>query len=60
MKTQILISINRDGLKDVSLIAETEKECEGIMETYRKYEPEILNFLMAMRRKSQDVSENRV
>ena len=51
MKTQILISINRNGLKDISLIAESENECKEVMETYQKYEPEIMDFLCAMRRK---------
>ena len=52
MKTQILISINQDGLKDISLIAESENECKEVMETYQKYEPEILDFLHTMRDKS--------
>lgn len=51
MKTQILISIDRNGLKDISLIAERENECKEVMETYQKYEPEILDFLSAMREK---------
>ncbi len=51
MKTQILIAINRNGLKDISLIAESENECKEVMETYQKYEPEVLNFLCAMRKK---------
>jgi hypothetical protein len=51
MKTQILISINTDGLKDISLIAENESECKEIMETYGKYESEILSFLSAMKQK---------
>lgn len=51
MKTQILISIDRDGLRDISLVAESESECKEVMETYQKYEQEILNFLAAMREK---------
>lgn len=54
MKTQILISINTFGLKDIALIAEAEKECERVLETYRKFEPEILGFLSAMRKKVND------
>ena len=53
MKTQILISIERYGLKDISLIAETEGECEEVMKTYHKFEPEILEFLCAMRKKAK-------
>ena len=51
MRTHILISINQQGLRDVSLIAESEKECEKIIETYYKFEPEILDFMSAMKRK---------
>jgi len=57
MKTQILISINKNGLKDISLIAETEGECEKVMETYQKFEPEILSFLSAMREKANSNKE---
>lgn len=49
MKTQILISITKNGLKDISLIAGSESEFGEVMETYKRYEPEILNFLSAMK-----------
>jgi|TARA_R100000501_G_C2598694_1_gene96460 hypothetical protein len=52
MKTQILISINNLGLKDISLVAETEQECERMMETYHRFEPEIVDFVKAMRQKT--------
>ena len=53
MKTQIFISINGEGLKDISLVAETEGECRKVMQTYEKYEPEILVFVDAMRKKTE-------
>ena len=53
MKTQILISINQHGLGDISLIAESEKECEKVMSTYKKFEPEILSFLSALKKRTK-------
>ena len=60
MKTQIIISINKNGLKDISLIAENEKECEKVMETYQKFEAEILNFLSAMKEKEKRGEQYRI
>ena len=51
MNTEILISITKDGIKNIYVIAETERECQRVMETYRKYEPEILEFIRAMKLK---------
>jgi hypothetical protein len=51
MKTQILISITKDGVGDISLIAQTDKECEQVMRTYKFFEKEIVNFLSAMKKK---------
>jgi hypothetical protein len=56
MKTQILISINANGLKDISLVAETERECEEVMGTYRRFEPEILDFLRTMKSKTEQTA----
>lgn len=49
MNTEILISITKDGIKNICLIAETERECQQVMETYRKFEPEILEFIRAIK-----------
>jgi hypothetical protein len=54
MKTQVMISLDANGLKDISLIAETERECQQVMETYRKFEPEILQFTEALKAKSEE------
>ena len=53
MKTQILISLNKYGLRDIALIAETKQECKEVIEAYQKFEPEILSFLTAMRKKTK-------
>jgi len=53
MKTQILISINNSGLEDISIVAESENECKAVMQTYHRFEPEILDFLSAMREKTE-------
>lgn len=58
MKTQILVSIDKNGLRDISLIAETEEECGEVLKTYQKFEPEILNFLSAMRKKAETKEVN--
>ena len=52
MRTQIIIAISAKGLRDISLVAESENECKEVMETYHTFEPEILNFLSAMREKA--------
>ena len=52
MQTQILITVNKDGLGEISLIARNEKECNQVMKTYLKFEREISDFITAMRKKS--------
>jgi len=37
-------------LADISFIAESEKECEEVMATYKFYEKEIVDFLSSMRK----------
>ena len=51
MQTQILITVNKDGLGEISLIARDERECDQVMETYLKFEQEISDFIAAMRKK---------
>jgi len=53
MKTQILVSIGKNGLQEIALIAEKESECREIMETYERFESEILNFLRAIRERNE-------
>jgi len=53
MEPQILISLDNNGLQDISLVAEDKQSCEKMIATYKKFEPEILNFLRAIRLQTQ-------
>jgi hypothetical protein len=52
MQTQILISIDPRGLRDVALVADTPEECGEVVRTFGRFEAEILAFLSALKVKT--------
>ena len=57
MKPEIIIFLDSEGIREILLKAESERECMKIMETYKKFEPEILNFICAVRKQANSDKE---
>jgi len=53
LRREIVIRLGADGVRDILLQAETERDCKELIDLYQHFEPDILDFICSTARRAK-------